>query len=149
MKLLTVTGPSVDDKTISYQTEGAACFDIMSTEDGIVESGSFKVFKTGLIAGVIEDGYEIKGDVLPELQIRSRSGLAAKHGLFVLNAPGVIDIDYFGNEIKVILANAGPVDYAIKAGDRIAQGAFSFVVRPSNINVKQVERTSGLGSTGK
>ena len=87
-----------------------------------------------------------------EAQVRPRSGLAAKHGVTVLNAPGTIDADYRG-EIKVILINHGAEDFAIRRGDRIAQ----MVVAPvSAVRFSQkdaldaTERgSSGFGSTGR
>jgi dUTP pyrophosphatase len=87
-----------------------------------------------------------------EVQVRSRSGLAVKHGVFVLNSPGTIDSDYRG-EVKVILANTGSAPFAIKRGDRIAQ----LVVAPVANNVDFAESESisatkrgagGFGHTG-
>ena len=92
---------------------------------------------------VYPEGYEI--------QIRPRSGLAAKNGVTVLNTPGTIDSDYRG-EIKIILINLGDEDFVINSGDRIAQmivapvtqADFSFVE-----NLSETERgTGGFGSTG-
>jgi dUTP pyrophosphatase len=87
-----------------------------------------------------------------EVQVRSRSGLAIKHGVFVLNSPGTIDSDYRG-EVKVILANTGSAPFTIKRGDRIAQ----LVVAPVASNVDFTESGSisetdrgagGFGHTG-
>lgn len=86
-----------------------------------------------------------------EAQVRPRSGLAAKHGVTVLNSPGTIDADYRG-EIKVILINHGDEDFPISRGDRIAQ----MVVMPvSGVTFKEVETldatvrgSGGFGSTG-
>jgi dUTP pyrophosphatase len=87
-----------------------------------------------------------------EVQVRSRSGLAVKHGVFVLNSPGTIDSDYRG-EVKVILANTGNAPFTIKRGDRIAQ----LVVAPvaNNVNFSESESISetkrgagGFGHTG-
>jgi len=87
-----------------------------------------------------------------EAQIRPRSGLAAKHGVTVLNAPGTIDADYRG-EIKVILVNHGEQNFDIKRGDRIAQmvvapvSAVGFAERET---LDDTERgSSGFGSTGR
>lgn len=86
-----------------------------------------------------------------EAQIRPRSGLALKHGITVLNAPGTIDADYRG-EIKVILANLGSEDFTIERGMRIAQ---MVVARHANVEWNIVESleetdrgTGGFGSTG-
>lgn len=86
-----------------------------------------------------------------EAQIRSRSGLAAKHSLFVLNSPGTIDGDYRG-EWKVILRNEGHHTYEIFPGDRIAQVVFKAVERVGWDTVQELSETErgtgGLGSTG-
>ena len=87
-----------------------------------------------------------------EAQVRPRSGLAAKHGITVLNSPGTIDADYRG-EVKVILINLGQDTFAIARGDRIAQ----MVVAPVNVPQFVVETsldgtergTNGFGSTGQ
>ena len=87
-----------------------------------------------------------------EAQVRPRSGLAAKHGVTVLNSPGTIDADYRG-EIKVILINLGQESFEIRRGDRIAQmvvapvSAVSFTERD---NLDETERgAGGFGSTGR
>ncbi len=86
-----------------------------------------------------------------EGQVRPRSGLAARNGVTVLNAPGTIDSDYRG-ELKVILVNLGEADFRIQTGDRIAQIVFSPVVRVSfrqKDSVAETRRGSGgFGSTG-
>jgi dUTP pyrophosphatase len=85
-----------------------------------------------------------------EGQIRSRSGLANKYGVFVLNSPGTVDPDYRG-EIKVLLANMGHLPFDISEGDRIAQLVFSRYETPSlNANsISHYERgEKGFGSTG-
>lgn len=86
--------------------------DIRSNEDCVIPSKSWKVVKTGLFIEEI--------NLHLDVQIRSRSGLAAKNGVFVLNSPGTIDASYRG-EIGVILANLGDVDFIVNKGDRIAQ----------------------------
>ena len=86
-----------------------------------------------------------------ELQIRSRSGLALKNQVVVLNSPGTIDSDYRG-EIKVILYNLGKKDYIVEPNARIAQGVFSPVVKAHIQEVSDLEETArgegGFGSTG-
>lgn len=125
----------------NYQTEGSAGFDIASSEDITILAGQTVAIKTGLSVE-IPIGYE--------LQIRSRSGMALKHNVFVLNSPGTIDSDYRG-EIMVILSNAGS-NYTIKKGDRIAQGVISkyykaeFIV--TNTLSETVRAEKGFGSTG-
>ncbi len=125
-----------------YQTEGAAGFDLQSAEDITILAGQTVAVSTG-IAVELPLGYE--------LQIRSRSGLALKHNVFVLNSPGTIDSDYRG-EIKIILTNAGG-NFTIKKGDRIAQGVLAeYCVANFKVS-KSLEASArddkGFGSTGK
>jgi dUTP pyrophosphatase len=128
----------------AYATTGSAGMDVYAAvgEPLKIEAGAVAMIPTAL-AVAIPQGYEI--------QVRSRSGLAAKNGVFCLNSPGTIDSDYRG-EIKVILANFGKEAFEIKRGDRIAQ----FVVAKHEIviweTVDTLEETSrgegGFGSTG-
>ena len=87
-----------------------------------------------------------------EAQVRPRSGLAAKHGITVLNSPGTIDADYRG-EVKVILVNLSPEPFVVEPGERIAQ---LVVARCEQVSWEEVERldetergAGGFGSTGK
>ena len=130
----------------AYETIGSAGMDVraaVSQEEPILlQAGERAMIPTGLSVA-IPQGYEI--------QVRPRSGLAAKHGLTCLNTPGTIDSDYRG-EIKVILINHGQAPFPIRRGDRIAQ----LVVAPvSQAFAREVtalpasERgTLGFGSTG-
>jgi dUTP pyrophosphatase len=89
------------------------------------------------------------------MEIRSRSGLAFKNGVMVLNSPGTIDLGYRG-EIKVILINLGQEDFTIKKGDRIAQGLIRTSITSDFLELKEVNEISdntdrggdGFGSTG-
>lgn len=87
-----------------------------------------------------------------EGQVRPRSGLALRHGVTVLNAPGTIDADYRG-EIGVILVHHGDEDFSIERGDRIAQLVFAPAVLPEWVPVDELEEsdrgTGGFGSTGR
>lgn len=87
-----------------------------------------------------------------EGQVRPRSGLAARHGVTVLNSPGTIDADYRG-EIKVILVNLGEEPFTVARGERIAQLVIAPVVQASLVAAKAVRKTArgadGFGSTGK
>jgi dUTP pyrophosphatase len=131
-----------------YATEGASGFDIRAyIPDGeiVIPSGEYKVIGTGL-SFELPEGFE--------LQIRSRSGLAAKHGVAVLNGIGTIDQDYRGH-VMVILINHGKNDFKIENGDRIAQGVISAVSSKKYLKMTKVESLSdtkrgsgGLGSTG-
>jgi dUTP pyrophosphatase len=128
-----------------YQTIGSAGADVSSSEDAVIPAGGWTIVPTGLFLE-IPRGYEC--------QVRSRSGLAAKEGVFVLNSPGTIDSDYRG-EVKVILANMGKSDFLVNKGDRIAQLVFSPVVpvvfqSTSRVDFESTNRGSGgFGSTGK
>jgi dUTP pyrophosphatase len=117
--------------------------DVRSVEDCSIDPGSWKLVSTGLFPEIPE-GYEI--------QVRSRSGLAAKNGIFVLNSPGTVDSDYRG-EIKIILANMGCEPFTISTGDRIAQLVVSPVTKATVVSVDTISSTKrgegGFGSTGK
>lgn len=94
-----------------YSTSEAAGADLCSAEDVSLLPGEYRVIRTGLRMD-IPKGYHV--------EIRSRSGLAAKHGVFVLNSPGTVDSDYTG-EVGVILCNVSKTPFPIVVGDRIAQ----------------------------
>ena len=128
----------------SYQTEGSAGMDICAAIENptVIKTGAVELIPT-LLAIALPQGYEC--------QVRSRSGLAAKNGIFALNAPGTIDSDYRG-EIKVILANFGKNDFTINRGDRIAQLVIAKYEQISWKLVNELNATErgsgGFGSTG-
>lgn len=127
----------------SYATPGSSGFDIRSAEDTVVPSQGMRVVKTGIVSE-IPQGFEV--------QIRSRSGLAAKSGVFVLNSPGTIDADYRG-EWCIILFNTGEQAFHVGRGDRIAQGVVSQVIRGNILITRELlsetERgAGGFGHTG-
>lgn len=128
----------------TYATEQSAGMDLPAALEEAIElaPGERALVPTGL-AIALPAGFEA--------QIRPRSGLAAKHGVTVLNTPGTIDADYRG-EIKVILINLGQEDFTIERGMRIAQ---MVIARHENIQWKKVESLDdtdrgegGFGSTG-
>lgn len=127
-----------------YKTEGAAGADLCAciAEPITIGCGKTAIVPTGLFFE-IPQGYEI--------QIRPRSGLAAKNGVTVLNTPGTIDSDYRG-EIKVILINLGEQDFVINHGDRIAQMVIAPVIQADfaiTTSLSETERgAGGFGSTG-
>lgn len=129
----------------SYASEGAAGADLCSAEPGsvVVAPGQRIALATGLVVE-IPDGFEA--------QVRPRSGLAARHGLTVVNAPGTIDSDYRG-EVKVLLVNLGEEGVTVDRGDRIAQLVIAPVTRAHFVEVAEVAETQrgrgGFGSTGK
>lgn len=129
----------------AYETAGAAGMDLRAAvdDDVVLASGATARVPTGL-AVAVPHGYEA--------QVRPRSGLAAKHGVTVLNAPGTIDGDYRG-EVQVLLINHGPAPFAVKRGERIAQLVVAPVARASWVAVDTLDDTSrgtgGFGSTGR
>tara|TARA_E500000075_G_scaffold65559_1_gene59161 strand:+ start:181 stop:618 length:438 start_codon:yes stop_codon:yes gene_type:complete len=135
--------PSV--KLPSYKTNGASGMDLMAYIDKSIElkPGESCLVPTGLSVAFPEE-YEI--------QIRPRSGLAAKNNISVLNTPGTIDSDYRG-EIKVILFNHGNKDFKIDNNDRIAQMILTPVIKidleETNELPESIRGVGGFGSTGK
>ena len=135
--------PSVELPT--YKTNGASGMDLMAfiNEPITLKPKSSYLVPTGLSVAFSSDF---------EIQIRPRSGLAAKTSISVLNTPGTIYSDYRG-EIKVILINLSNDNYTFKPNDRIAQIVFSqFISAQFNIveNLDDTDRgSSGFGSTGK
>ncbi|MFM8858746.1 MAG: dUTP diphosphatase [Methylocystis sp.] len=130
----------------SYETQGAAGMDLyaalLEEQKLILEPGARDLVPTGVILSLPE-GFEA--------QVRPRSGLAAKYGVTVLNAPGTIDSDYRG-EIKVILINHGAQPFEITRSMRIAQLVIAPVARAQLIETYSLDETSrgsgGFGSTG-
>ena len=129
----------------SYKTKGSSGLDLMAfIKDPIVISpNTSEIIPTGIFLA-IENDYEI--------QIRPRSGLAAKSNISVLNTPGTIDSDYRG-ELKVILFNHGNKKFIINNKDRIAQMVLSPILKVDFEEIKELPKTvrgkGGFGSTGK
>ena len=131
-----------------YATDGSSGFDLRASLETpmTLPAGDKTIVPTGLFFE-IPDNFEI--------QIRPRSGLAAKNGVTVLNSPGTVDADYRG-EIKVILINHGHEPFQINNGDRIAQAVIASVISKRFINLVKVDDISsdtqrgagGFGSTG-
>jgi dUTP pyrophosphatase len=130
----------------SYQSASAAGLDLLaavsSTTPVIIAPGARALVPTGIAIALVS-GYEA--------QVRPRSGLAARHGLTVLNTPGTIDADYRG-EIQVLLINLGEEPVTVERGMRIAQMVIAPVVRAHILDVAFLEQTTrgsgGFGSTG-
>ena len=141
--LIKKLNPSV--KLPSYKTNGASGMDLMAFIEKPInlEPGKSCLVPTGLTV-VFPEEYEI--------QIRPRSGLAAKSNISVLNTPGTIDSDYRG-ELKIILYNHGDDDFVVNNGDRIAQMVLMPVLKASFEEVENlpntIRGTGGFGSTGK
>lgn len=129
---------SEDSIVPRYQTSGSVGLDLHSIEATTIWPNSRVVIGTGLSLNLPEG---------TEGQIRSRSGLAAKHGVFVLNSPGTIDQDYTG-ELKVILYNSGTSTFSIKKEDRIAQLVIAPVFKVQDLTLNNTREDNGFGSTG-
>jgi dUTP pyrophosphatase len=131
----------------AYQSALAAGLDLLAAvaEDApiILAPGKYTLVPTGLSIA-LPPGYEA--------QVRPRSGLAVKHGVTVLNAPGTVDADYRG-EIGVPLINHGDVPFTIRRGERIAQMVIAPVVQAELVPVTTLSTTErgsgGFGSTGR
>jgi dUTP pyrophosphatase len=136
---------------IFYATHQSAGFDICSNTDTRVEPGTWCLIETGLkIVEAKTLSLESLSDIvlIPEIQIRPRSGLARKFGISILNSPSTIDADYRG-EIKVMLMNHGLKNFEVKKGDRIAQAVCTLCFQSKSFPVKEKERGDGaFGSTG-
>jgi dUTP pyrophosphatase len=126
----------------TYATDGAAGMDLQCAEDFQLAPGEHRLVPTGLRIALPE-GYEA--------QVRTRSGLALRHGISMVNSPGTIDWDYRG-EIGVILINHGREDVQFNRGDRIGQLVVAPVARVTWEKVDELEGTvrgdGGFGSTG-
>lgn len=131
----------------AYQSEKAAGLDLAAAipddETLTIAPGARQLVPTGF-ALELPEGFEA--------QVRPRSGLAFKHGVTVLNAPGTIDADYRG-EIKVLLVNLGSEAFLIQRGERIAQLVVQSVVQVDLVEVETLEESGrgsgGFGSTGQ
>jgi dUTP pyrophosphatase len=161
VKFLSEEAKNVYDegKLLKYQTVGSSGIDIralgiMDPETGekfyfSKEKPSFTLKPNSRV--LIMSGFAVEFDNTFELQIRSRSGLALKNGIIVLNSPGTIDSDYRG-EIGAILINTSTKAFEINVGERIAQGVFMAVVKAELQIVDfllETERgAGGFGSTG-
>ncbi len=129
----------------SYSTTGSSGVDVRAAvkEDVIIPNGELRLIPTNLSVEIPE-GFEI--------QVRPRSGLAANHGICILNSPGTIDSDYRG-EIKIIVMNLGREEFKISRGDRIAQMVVSKVYKAEFLLSEDLEESirgnGGFGHTGK
>jgi dUTP pyrophosphatase len=129
-----------------YETAGAAGLDLVAANSAdapvVIEPLGRALVPTGL-AIQLEPGYEA--------QVRPRSGLAFRHGVTVLNAPGTIDADYRG-EVQVLLVNLGQEPFTVARGMRIAQLVVAPVTGVELVEVEEIDSTArsagGFGSTG-
>lgn len=129
----------------AYATEGAAGMDLRAAveDDLVIPPGGRELVSAGLRIAV-PAGYEA--------QVRPRSGLALRHGVTVLNAPGTVDSDYRGT-VAVVLANLGAQDFVVHRGDRIAQLVIAPVARAELGQVDELDDSDrgagGFGHTGR
>jgi dUTP pyrophosphatase len=129
-----------------YETAGAAGMDLVAANPPdapvVLQPMQRALIPTGLVFQ-LETGFEA--------QVRPRSGLAFKHGVTVLNAPGTVDADYRG-EVQVLLVNLGSEPFTVTRGMRIAQAIIAPVIQVDPLEVEQVDETpraaGGFGSTG-
>ncbi len=125
-----------------YAHQNDAGLDLFSDESRILAPGEFGMIKTGIAIGLMPG---------TEAQIRPRSGLAAKHGITVLNSPGTVDEGYRG-EVCVILINHSKIDFEIKSGMKIAQMVIAPVMKVKTEEKDELSITKrgegGFGSTG-
>ena len=153
VKMVRMPGAKGDCAPVpAYETEGAAGMDLRAFVRAFSDEwqdGGFLIEPGG--RALIPTGWRMQIPPGFEAQIRPRSGLALKHGITVLNAPGTIDSDYRG-EVKVMLHNAGGGDFMIAHGDRIAQMVICPVARAELEIVDALDESGrgagGFGSTG-
>ena len=132
-------------KLPEYKTGGSSGMDLMAFVEspGKISPNTLKLIPTGLSVAIPED---------LEIQVRPRSGLAAKSNICILNTPGTIDSDYRG-ELKIILFNHGNKDFIVNNNDRVAQMILTPVIKMEQEEVDQLPETirgsGGFGSTGK
>ena len=128
-----------------YMTAQSAGMDVCIAieKEVVLEKGAIALLPTGF-AMALPRGYEA--------QIRPRSGLAAKHGIGLINSPGTIDADYRG-EVKIAVINMGQIPYTFRRGDRVAQMVIQKVYQADLQEVKDLAETrrstGGFGHTGK
>lgn len=129
-------------KKLCYAHEGDSGVDLYAVEDHLIKPGERKLIATGISIS-IPKGYEA--------QVRPKSGLAANHGVTVLNTPGTVDSGYRG-EVKVIAINLGDHAYSVEKGKKIAQLVFCRVEEAEIEDVEDLDETTrgegGFGSTG-
>ncbi len=132
-------------KLPEYKTSGSSGMDLMASINSpiIIAPKTLELIPTGLSIAIPED---------LEIQIRPRSGLAAKSNIGVLNTPGTIDSDYRG-ELKIILFNHGNKDFIVNNNDRVAQMVLMPILKMELEEVDQLPKSirgsGGFGSTGK
>lgn len=130
---------SKSENLVAPQHAGDAGYDLRSAENDVIMPGTRSLIHTGIFLDLPQG---ITADVC------SRSGMAIKSGIFVLNAPGIVDSGYNG-EVCVILYNTTEEPYTVELGSRVAQIVFRpYVLMPGTLESETVRGTGGFGSTG-
>jgi len=136
---------SSPDLMPSYATAASAAADLRAASDFVLSPGERGKVPTGVWIETV-DWDKIPQGMIPELQVRARSGLAFKHGVMLTNGVGTVDADY-PDEICVLLYNSGKDSFHVKKGDRVAQITMNLVARIPGLEAGG-SRTGGFGSTG-
>lgn len=151
---ITMDVKMVDEKFLpAFEDEGSIGMDLQSTINVTIPPKAKRIISTGTWIDLSSINIPLNPWEELYADVRSRSGLARKHDLFVLNSPGTIDESYRG-EIQVVLFNLGESEYIVSVGDRIAQLVISTGIKPDKLVIKkQLSPSSrgekGFGSTGK
>ena len=139
---------------LAYKHTDDSGFDLRAAikESITLKPGEYRLIDNG-IKIEFQGPFPLDENFIYEIQVRPRSGLAAKFGISVTNTPGTVDFGYRG-ELKTNLVNLGTQDFVINPGDRIAQAVVCPVVKPEIIAVQSVNTdtdrgTGGFGSTGR
>ena len=131
----------------TYMTAHSAAADLRACVDAVLEPAQSLAVATGVFITAI-DWQQVPAGCVPEIMIRARSGLAARHGITLLNGVGTIDADY-RDEIKVLLFNHSRETFRISTGDRIAQMVVSLSHRLACLPQPETQRKGGFGSTDR
>lgn len=129
----------------SYASTASAAADLRAASESVIAPGERGRVQTGVWIDRV-DWDRVPDGMIPELQVRARSGLAFKHGVMLTNGVGTVDADY-PDEIGVLLFNSGKSPFFIQKGDRIAQITLNLVARIPSLAFGGV-RLGGFGSTG-
>ena len=130
----------------TYMTAHSAAADLRANTNAVLEPAQSLAVNTGVFITNV-DWQQVPAGYVPEIMLRARSGLAARHGITLLNGVGTIDADY-RDEIKVLLFNSSRTTFHINAGDRIAQMVASLSHRLTCLPQPNTTRQGGFGSTG-
>jgi dUTP pyrophosphatase len=129
-----------------YMTAHSSGADVVARVDTVIPAHGRVAVPTGVWIDRVDHAL-VPADHIPEIQVRARSGLAAKHGIMLANGVGTVDAD-FPDEIRVILYNSSNADFTIQAGERIAQLVLALQRRFPDLSAG-ASRTGGFGSTGR